>query len=141
MRFSLLIAATALILAACDPHAADSAGPAEPPADAPAPVIAVGFDGDFRLIGTEPFWGLTIKSDQLVLSRPDREDVAAPNIGPVAQGMGALWDGGLLRASLTPGPCSDGMSDRRYAYAASVFLNGMTLKGCGDRAQTFEAGN
>jgi uncharacterized membrane protein len=36
-----------------------------------------------------------------------------------------------LTATLTPGDCSDGMSDRRFPFVATIALGGETLQGCG----------
>jgi uncharacterized membrane protein len=141
-RFVALAALLSLGLAACDPHAADSPGTSEPPADAPADApapTAASFDGDFKLVGTEPFWGLAIEGDQFVLERPGEKSVAAPRPAPVIEGASAHWDSGPLKVVLTPGGCSDGMSDRSYAYAATVTVGGATLTGCGDRPQALKA--
>jgi uncharacterized membrane protein len=129
-------------LAACDPRAHDSPGAATPPADAPAetPVLAAAaFDGNFKLVGTEPFWGLDIKGDQLLLRRPDAADVVAPRTDPVIDGQSAVWIGGALSVRLTPGACSDGMSDRRYTYTATVKAGEVSLSGCGDRPEALAA--
>lgn len=142
----LYIAATVpvlgLALAACDPRAHDSPGVATPPADAPpetAVRAASPFEGDFKLVGTEPFWGLDITGDQLLLSRPDAPDVVAPRTNPVIDGPGAVWISGALNVRLTPGACSDGMSDRRYAYTATVKAGEVSLNGCGDRPEALAA--
>lgn len=133
----------ALGLAACDPRAHDSPGVATPPADAPAPASlqspAAAFDGDFKLIGAEPFWGVDIKADQLTLSRPDAANLVAPRPSPVMDGPSAVWRSGTLIVRLTPGDCSDGMSDRRYRYTAMVEVGEVRLSGCGDRPEALAA--
>ena len=137
--FVSILSAAALGLAACDPHAADSAdgAAAGEPADAPASAPVTDFSGDFDLKGTEPFWALTIRSDRLTLSRPDAEDFAAPNNGPQIDGPTGMWDGGPLKVTLKEEACSDGMSDRQYAYSALVSLQAAgDWKGCGDKAGT-----
>jgi uncharacterized membrane protein len=40
---------------------------------------------------------------------------------------------GKLRLRLTPGFCSDGMSDTLYAWSATVEAPDLQLKGCGFR--------
>lgn len=137
-----MIPVLGLGLVACDPRADDSPGAATPPADAPAETAvraASPFEGDFKLVGTEPFWGLEIDGGQLVLSRPDAADVVAPRPAPVVDGEGAVWTSGPLIVRLTPGECSDGMSDRRYAYTATVKADGVSLSGCGDRPEALAA--
>ncbi len=132
------IASLALGPAACGPRAADSqvaAPPADAPAATPVPQLVAPFDGDFKLVGTEPFWGVVIEGGQLVLARPAEADVVAPRPAPVIDGQSAVWTSGALIVRLTPGECSDGMSDRRYAYTATVSVEGVTLSGCGDRPE------
>lgn len=125
----------ALGLAACDPRAADSAGSPEPPADAPD--ISAEFGRDFRLIGTEPFWGVRITADRMVLSRPDQPELSVPHGGPSERPGEAEWAGDGLTAAVARQACSDGMSDRIYPYAATVRTAGQTLKGCGDAESAF----
>lgn len=134
----------ALTLAACHPTAQDSSGgsvgavttdsPAEPvePASAPTPVQAVNadFSAPLQAAGTEPFWGLSIRPDGLILTRPDHAAVRAANPGPAYDGKTAVWTAPELTATLTPTHCSDGMSEREYPYAAVVVVAGVTLKGC-----------
>lgn len=121
--------------------AAPSAVPAAPaPPAPPAPVVAPrppapsSFDGAFNLVGTEPFWNMTIRPGGLTLTRPDHADLTAANPGFTELGKSALWtataDKSRLTVTLTKASCSDGMSDRRYAYAAKVSLWGATLSGC-----------
>jgi uncharacterized membrane protein len=134
-----VLGALTLGLAACDPHAADSPGAATPPADAPAaaPDKAAEFDSPLRLIGTEPFWALKIGKDNMVLSRPDQSDLTVSHSGSVGGDGHAQWAGEGLTASVTRQACSDGMSDRTYAYVAEVKVGGTALKGCGDAEAGF----
>lgn len=143
MRLYIAAVIPILGLAACDPRAHDSPGVASSPADTPAEpsarAPAAAFDGDFKLVGTEPFWGLEIKGGQLVLNRPDAADVVAPRPAPIMNGQSSVWTSGGLIVRLTPGDCSDGMSDRRYAYAATVKVGEVSLSGCGDRPEALAA--
>lgn len=139
LYIAAVVAPLALGLTACDPRAHDSPGAATPPADAPAPRPDAAFDGEFKLVGTEPFWGLTIKGSQLSLDRLEGPDVVAPRTAPVMEGQSAVWTSGTLIVRLTPGACSDGMSDRSYAYTATVRVDGETLNGCGDRPEALAA--
>jgi uncharacterized membrane protein len=133
MKTIFMLALAAVILGGCNPHAADGGGAGEP---ASAPAAAPGFDfsGDFDLRGTEPFWALTIRADALALTRVDGDPFNAPNAGPQVEGDTALWDGGPLHVTLRRETCSDGMSDRVYAFAATVEVKDtVMLKGCGER--------
>ncbi len=117
--------------------------PAPTPKPTPAPVPpppkapAGSYSGNFHLIGTEPFWNVAITPNGITLERPDRPNVTASNPGPVVSGNSATWTGRFAQSrlivTLTHKTCSDGMSDRVYAYEAEVTLWGTVLKGCGAR--------
>lgn len=104
-----------------------SSAPADAPASAPP---GPDFSGEFSLVGTEPFWGGTIRSQGLTLSRAGQPDVTAPNPGVKTQGEVGVWNAGALVFRLDPEPCSDGMSERRYGHRAEATINGEVLKGC-----------
>jgi uncharacterized membrane protein len=40
-------------------------------------------------------------------------------------------NGEAFTATLTPGDCSDGMSDRTFPFVATIALGEETLRGCG----------
>ncbi len=133
MRLAPLALLLALGMAACGPaddgydKAPPADAPGEPPADAPN-----AWSGGFDLNGNEPFWAVQIRSDTLSLTRPDKPAVTVANPGVVAEGASASWTTSSLTARLTPGDCSDGMSDRKYPYVAVVTTeDGTELKGCG----------
>lgn len=140
MRTAVLIAAV-LILAACDAPLGSNEN-APPPADAPM-TVGPDYGGDFDAVGTEPFWALKIRAASMTLARPDQADVATANPGVRADGDQGVWDGTAgeqrLVLRLTPGDCSDGMSDRRYGYSAEVWIDGETLRGCASRTQDLAA--
>jgi uncharacterized membrane protein len=145
MRTVVLIAAlfalSTPMLAACDaPLGSNEDAP--PPADAPM-TVGPDYGGDFDAVGTEPFWALKIRAASMTLARPDQADVATANPGVRADGDQGVWDGTAgeqrLVLRLTPGDCSDGMSDRRYGYSAEVWIDGETLRGCASRTQDLAA--
>lgn len=149
-----------LALAGCGPQAPDGST-AAPPADAPPPAAGpteaqaeatvitpakatpAPFAGDLNALGTEPFWSVQIRGDQVKLSRPDHEDVMAPNPGPEVKGGQAVWTAirpeGPMTITLTKGDCSDGMSDRQYPMTAQVEFAGQALKGCAASAAALAA--
>ena len=141
MRIPSLIAAV-LLLAACGQSPMGSTEQAPPPADAP---VAVGpdYSGDFDAVGTEPFWNVRVRATGITLARPDHAEVTTANPGPRADGDQGVFDASAgeqrLVLRLTPGDCSDGMSDRRYGYAAEVWIDGETLMGCAARPQDLAA--
>ncbi|WP_297507595.1 hypothetical protein [uncultured Caulobacter sp.] len=138
MRARILIAIgpALLALAACDaPMGASETAP--PPADAPV-ILGPDYGGDFDAGGTEPFWSVKVRAGGMTLTRPDQQDLVTANPGPRADGDQGVWDASAgerrLVLRLTPGDCSDGMSDRRHGWRAEVWVDGETLKGCADRS-------
>ncbi len=124
-------AALCLLLAAataCTP-AADGIDPKGKTFDAVAPEEAV------TLTGTEPFWTLAIAAGEGVWTTPDNQPGTRFAVkrfaGNNGLGFSGELDGKPLTATLTPGECSDGMSDRRFPYVATIALGGETFQGCG----------
>lgn len=140
MRHAFLIAA-ALMLTACGAPMGSPAD-APPPADAPV-TVGPDYSGDFDAIGTEPFWSVKVRASGLTLTRPDQAEVTTANPGVRADGEQGVWDGTAgeqrLVLRLTPGDCTDGMSDRRYGYAAEVWIDGETLRGCAAKTAALAA--
>lgn len=120
----LLLAAAA----ACTP-AADGIDPQGKTFDAVTPEDAV------TLTGTEPFWTLAIAAGEGVWTTPDNQPGTRFAVqrfaGNNGLGFSGELDGRPLTATLTPGACSDGMSDRRFPFVATIALGGETFKGCG----------
>jgi uncharacterized membrane protein len=135
MRALLLL--VPLLLAACAGE--DGAGAGGPGATAPAkaPAQAAALALPLRLIGTEPFWGATISETTITLSGADRPELRAPAGERRVTGAGASWRTRTASApqteitvTLLRAPCSDGMSDRAYPFAATVTVGAETLRGC-----------
>ncbi|WP_224999823.1 COG3650 family protein [Cesiribacter sp. SM1] len=97
----------------------------------------------YRITGTEPFWSLNIGSAYITYRSMEGDSLSFPYNSPKsAAGRTEEWaqlyqlgDQGwaLLRRGNTP--CSDGMSDRDYAYTATVWLRGQLLDGCGEKKE------
>lgn len=92
------------------------------------------------LSGTEPFWSLRIEPDEgktatARFSTPEdiegRVFTVSRFAGNNGLGFSGELDGEPVIAALTPGECSDAMSDRRYPYVATVSLGEARLRGCG----------
>lgn len=96
-----------------------------------------------RCSGTEPFWSFKTVEKGLVFSTPDQPERALSLRkvmdrgieGEPMRGMIAGDDKGRLTAVMQPEQCSDGMSDRRFALAVTVILDGQDqpsrmLTGC-----------
>lgn len=130
-----------LLISACGQSPMGSTDHAAPPADAPA-LVEPDYSGDFDALGTEPFWSVKIRADRLTLSGPGRPDQIATDATLKVEGQDGVFeariDGRRLALRLTPGECSDGMSDRRYDYFAEVRIDDQILKGCASRPRGLE---
>jgi len=107
---------------------------------------AVAPSASISMLGTEPFWGLDIEpngdDDGFTARYSSPEDIEGTSF-PVTRfagnnGLGfsgefdAAGEGEqAVQIALTPGECSDGMSDRSYPYTATISLGDTTLRGCG----------
>jgi uncharacterized membrane protein len=129
-----------LALAACGPK------PAATPAAAPPKGVVNDFSKPLDAHGTEPFWGLTIRGTTLTLTRPNQAALTAVAPGAVIRPSEASWtgktpDGREMKVIFYSSACSDGMSDRTYAYSAEVDLPGESpLTGCADTTTTLAKG-
>lgn len=135
-----------LTLAACGEAPMGASDEAAPPADAPASAKGANYSGDIDAIGTEPFWAVKIRSGSVALTRPDSPEVSNANPGVRIDGEQGVWDSsgvdeekGRLVVRLTPGVCTDGMSDRVYRFYAEVWIDGETLKGCAEHTAVLAA--
>ena len=96
-------------------------------------------EASITLTGAEPFWGLEI--DAAVdgqhagrFTHPEDIDPSVFSLSRFAGNNGLGFSGELagkaVQVAITPGECSDGMSDRLYPYAATVAWGEATLIGC-----------
>lgn len=132
MRFTVLMLAPFLALGACQPG-----GDAGVPGDSSdsRPFSGIAQEEVLRFSGTEPFWGGEASGGTLVWTTPDNSegtDIAVERFA----GRGGLsfsgeLDGKSFDMMVTPGSCSDGMSDRTYPFVVTVRIAKETLNGCG----------
>jgi uncharacterized membrane protein len=132
-------------VAACTERAAPSTTPAATPAAGTAGG-ACHVQGServqvrpMRALGTEPFWNARIYGRCVTYSHPDDQSGTRIWTRYTAGAGGAgTWSGALggrrfeLRIRPQPG-CSDGMSDRRYPFAAELAVAGEQRRGCAER--------
>lgn len=85
--------------------------------------------------GTEPFWGAKISGETVLYTTPPNLDGTMGDVTRFAGNGGLSYSGTLgdtaFHAMVTPGECSDGMSDRTYPFTATVRLGEELLTGCG----------
>lgn len=93
----------------------------------------------YDLTGTEPFWNMHIREDGLTLARAGHADLKAENPGSNEFGKTSMWNATVgqsrMTVTVTRAACTDGMSDRTYAYAAKVKIWTTTLSGCATRVK------
>ena len=143
IRTRQALALTALLLAACraEPNEAEQSNAAEVTATAPAnvaeaaaPPPAAKPTARYRFTGTEPFWGGTIDGATILYQTPD--DQAGERITATVTTEGAttrydaMLDGKPFILKLTPGTCSDGMSDTVYPLHAVLAVHDEPRQGC-----------
>ena len=91
----------------------------------------------FAAFGTEPFWAAIDAGDALRLERPGADPLVAQPRTMREEAGSWIVEGetgsGVLSLRLSPGFCSDGMSDSLYAWTAVVQMPDGELKGCGFR--------
>lgn len=117
-----LPATSLLALAACAPAAeAPPQGPGEQPAS-------------YMALGTEPGWTLEITPSRLNYAGDYGETkIIVPNPGAKPSMNARTYVTDRLSVVIKQAPCSDGMSDRRYADSVRVVADGKTLQGCGGK--------
>jgi uncharacterized membrane protein len=121
--------AALVLAAACTPAKTDGIDPQGKPFDKVAPSETV------TMLGTEPFWNITVTGKTARYSNPEHPEGFDFTITRFAGNGGLCFSGTLfaepVTATLTPGQCSDGMSDRSFPFVATIALGGETLEGCG----------
>lgn len=99
------------------------------PAPAPDPAVPAG--QAWLALGTEPFWSLEITDSRITYHDAERRRVAEANPGARPNATGRRYVGERMTVDITMQPCSDGMSDRRYAETVRLTVDGRMLTGCG----------
>lgn len=128
MKRSIICLAPTLLLVACQPGGDTTTG-----------VPTQTFDGisaeeTIYLTGTEPFWGGEITGSKAQYSTPENQDGPAFDVERFAGNNGLAFtgqiDGGNFDLTVTPGNCSDGMSDRSYPFTATLKVDDEQRNGC-----------
>lgn len=123
-----LAIAGALALGGCGGAGQAPDAPATGTFDAIAPDEAVHYTG------TEPFWGGVAQGGMATYTTPEDPAGRAFPVERFAGNNGLGFSGSLEGASfdltITPGQCSDGMSERSYPYTATLLLGGEQRQGC-----------
>ena len=149
------LASAALLLSACgnrqEPAPANLAGaegakgpaaaaaaspPAATAAERPTPRTGPWSPSGYALVGTEPFWGGSLSGTKLRYMVPEDQfgDVIETRAAyaPDRETYSGSYKAAPFVLTLTRGPCSDGMSDRTYAFSAELSVRRETRRGCAD---------
>jgi uncharacterized membrane protein len=85
----------------------------------------------YKAVGTEPGWSLTVRAARMDYAGDYGEvNIAEPTPPDFRAGHGT-YRSGKLQVTISPGPCSDGMSDLTYRQTVRVTADGRTVSGCG----------
>lgn len=84
--------------------------------------------------GTEPFWGGAAGGGIATYSTPEYPDGSEFAVerfsGNNGLGISGSLDGAPFDLTVTPGECSDGMSDRTYPFTATLMVGDEQRFGC-----------
>ena len=132
VRFAILAAALSVALVGCQPG---PEGPEGTTTDAPGEAFAqIAPDETARFTGTEPFWGGQVAGGSLTYSTvedPDGTTIAVERFaGNNGLGYSGSLDGTSFDMAITPGDCSDGMSDRTYPFTVTLRIGEEQRTGC-----------
>lgn len=121
-----------LALAACGPKIEK---PPEPESTQVDSLAGVDLNAPLSVIGTEPFWSLSLTERDVTFERPgDDAQVFPRHLFEINKDKSGPKRAELLSneisLTLIAQTCSDGMSDRVYPLTAEVNFGDEVLKGC-----------
>lgn len=92
-------------------------------------------DEQLTLVGNEPFWNVEIAGDAAIYTARENMDgtqfVVSRFAGNNGLGFSGELEGEAIQITVTPGVCSDSMSDREYPFTVTITWGDRTLNGCG----------
>ncbi len=132
---TIIVMLAATTLAGC--QATEEAGNLPGSAEDTQPFAGIAEDAVIRFAGTEPFWGGQVAGDTLIWTTPANMDGTSIAVERFAGRGGLSFTGELseedFAIAITPGDCSDGMSERTYPFVVTVTIGNSLLAGCGWR--------
>ena len=85
----------------------------------------------YKAVGNEPGWSLTVRSARMDYAGDYGEVTIVEPTPPDFRAAHGSYRSGKLKLTISPGPCSDGMSDLVYRQTVQVSADGRTVSGCG----------
>lgn len=130
---AFLLLTPALALAACHGGGGDEAAVPGDRSDS-RPYNEVSPDEELHFRGTEPFWGGEVTGSEMTYRTPGRPEGQRVTVSRF-NGRGGFsysgkLDGMTFTMAVTPGQCSDGMSDRSYPFVVTMQRGEQQLHGC-----------
>ena len=111
-----------------------SAEPTPIPAPKPSAAPTLVPSKHFQALGTEPFWSVEVLPGKMRFSSPEQLDGITFPATATSLGSGYRYVGTMANTkvtlTITPGKCSDGMSDRTYAFTAALTIGDRYMRGC-----------
>ena len=100
-----------------------------PPLSGPEPQPG----GNYRALGTEPFWSLEIGPREMIFTEANAPGVriVQPTPRPINGVAGEIYQTPRINVNVVHARCSDGMSDRVYPDRVQVRVDGRAFEGCG----------
>lgn len=121
---------------AAAPAPAPSSSPPQPQENPRGPQQQPASGTAWHAFGNEPFWSVQARGGTLVFTTPDDQEGVTLSgrrvpslVGTVILGSGPK---GEFHLGVTPGDCSDGMSDRTHAFHSTFIYGGTTYQGCAE---------
>ena len=94
----------------------------------------IGAHEKVQFTGTEPFWGGEVSEGVLTYTTPENEAGEMVAVDRFDGRNGISFSGELddmpFVLAVTPGKCSDGMSDRAYPFTVTLQVRGEQRNGC-----------
>ena len=120
------------LISACQPRDGDNDGIVT--ADDAQIFDAIAPDETVYFSGTEPFWGGQAVYGTLTYMTPDNGDGVDIEVERFVGNNGLSFSGEMngqaFDLAVTPGECSDAMSDRTYPYVATLQIDEEARAGC-----------
>jgi uncharacterized membrane protein len=126
--------ALGLFLAACSAGGGGSPGKETVTAADTQSYSGIGPQETVHFTGTEPFWGGQAAGQTLTYQTPDDQQGQRLTVERFAGRNGISFSGDLdgkpFVLAVTPGKCSDGMSDRAYPFTVTLQVRDEQRQGC-----------
>lgn len=135
LRTVSLAALALLALGGCHARRGEGNGGVPGDVDSHEPFTEISENETLHFVGTEPFWGGQALGHTLTYTTPDNPAGTTVSVrrfgGRNGLGLSGTLANRTLDMTVTPGNCSDGMSDRRFPFTVTLKLGDEVREGCG----------